>query len=237
MVTGLPTAKDITDWTLSVTSWTAGDEILTSVETIGDLTTENKLTATKYTEIGPIRLDTLATWDNISEVGKDISGTGVYTAEFTWDASLADGAYIDFGDKLDQSMTLEINGVKVGGVESPNPTKATQGITGVIYDENGSEIPYEGEGRTLYSDGIDWDKPVVDIGPYLRDGTNTIRIVYNSSITNAALAAGIISERGVMDGKTWYGSPAIYWGSTVEYRSNGPAQAILIPYKDILITK
>ncbi len=149
---------------------------------------------------------------------------------------MGDGAYIDFGDKLDQSMTVWINGVKVGGVESPNPTKATRDVSATIYDADGKEIPYEGEGRTLWSGGIDWDKPFVDIGPYLQPGTNTIRIVYNSSITNAALAAGIISERGVMDGKAWYGSPAIYWGSTVEYRANGPQQAVLVPYKDISVS-
>ena len=236
-IDGLAEAADITDWTLDVTSWTAGDEILTSVEKIGDLVTENKLTATKYTEIGGIRLDTLTTWDNIPEVGREISGTGVYTTEFAWDASMGDGAYIDFGDSLDQSMTVWINGVKVGGAESPNPTKAKRDVSATIYDADGNEIPYESEGRVLWSGGVDWDKPVVDIGPYLQDGTNTIRIVYNSSITNAALAAGIISERGMMDGKAWYGSPAIYWGSTVEYRSNGPQQAKLIPYVDILVAE
>ncbi len=237
VVSELAQAGDITDWNLDVTSWTAGDEVLTSVEKIGDLTTENKKTATKYTEIAGIHLDTLTTWDNIPEVGKEISGTGVYTAEFVWDASKADGAYIDFGDKLDQSMTVWINDVKVGGIESPNPTKATRGASATIYDADGSEVLCEMEGRVLYSGGVNWDKPLVDVGPYLQNGTNTIRIVYNSSITNAALAAGIISERGVMDGRAWYGATSVFWGSTVAYRSNGPQQAVLIPYKDIPVSE
>ncbi len=237
-VSDLPAAGDITNWTLDVTSWTAGDEVLSSVEKIGDLVTENKKTATKYTEIAGIRLDTMTTWDNIPEVGKEISGTGVYTAEFEWDASKASGAYIDFGETLDQSMTLEINGVKVGGVESQNPTKAVRGLTATICDAEGNEIPYEKAGRVEYTGGVSWDKPQVDIGAYLVDGTNTIRIVYNSSITNAALAAGVIAEKKVEEGTAWYGSPALWWGSAgVAYRSNGPQQAKLVPYKDILVAE
>ena len=226
---------DITDWTLNVTSWTAGDQVLSSVEKIGDVTTENKLTETKKTEINGIKLDTLTTWDNITEVGKEVSGTGVYTAEFEWDSTKADGAYIDFGDTLDQSMTVEINGVRVNGTESQNPTKKAVTVEGTVYNENGEEVAYEGtEGRVEYTGGINWDKPVVDVGEYLQDGTNTIRIVYNSSITNAALAAGLIEERDMV-GQAWYGAPSIWWGTDVTYRSNGPAQAKLVPYRDVQI--
>ena len=228
-------ASDITGWTLDVTSWTAGDQVLSSVEKIGDVTTENKLTETRKTEIPGIKLDTLTTWDNIPEVGKEVSGTGVYTAEFEWDSTKADGAYIDFGDTLDQSMTVEINGVKVNGTESQNPTKKPVTVEGTVYNENGEEVAYEGtEGRVSYTGGINWDKPVVDVGEYLQDGTNTIRIVYNSSLTNAALAAGIIGERDMV-GTAWYGATSIWWGTDVTYRANGPAQAKLIPYRDVQI--
>lgn len=228
-------ASDITGWTLDVTSWTAGDQVLSSVEKIGDVTTENKLTETRKTEIPGIKLDTLTTWDNIPEVGKEVSGTGVYTAEFEWDTTKADGAYIDFGDTLDQSMTVEINGVKVNGTESQNPTKKPVTVEGTVYNENGEEVAYEGtEGRVSYTGGINWDKPVVDVGEYLQDGTNTIRIVYNSSLTNAALAAGIIEERDMV-GTAWYGATSIWWGTDVTYRANGPAQAKLIPYRDVQI--
>ena len=228
-------ASDITGWTLDVTSWTAGDQVLSSVEKIGDVTTENKLTETRKTEIPGIKLDTLTTWDNIPEVGKEVSGTGVYTAEFEWDSTKADGAYIDFGDTLDQSMTVEINGVRVNGAESQNPTKKPVTVEGTVYNENGEEVAYEGtEGRVSYTGGINWDKPVVDVGEYLQDGTNTIRIVYNSSLTNAALAAGIIGERDMV-GTAWYGATSIWWGTDVTYRANGPAQAKLIPYRDVQI--
>ncbi len=236
-VDSLAEARDLTDWTLNVISWVAGDEIQTSVEKIGDVTTENKMTLTKEIEINDIHLDTLTTWDNIPEVGKEVSGTGIYTAEFEWDASAADGAYIDFGATLDQSMTVEINGVKVGGKESTNPTRETKGVEGTIYDADGNEVAFESsEGRVMYTGGVNWDKPIVDVGAYLQDGTNTIRIEYNSSITNAALAAGIIEARDYT-GTAWYGDPAMWWGSDIDYRSNGPAQATLIPYKNICLAE
>ena len=237
-VEGLAEPADITGWTLDVTAWTASDEVLSSVEKIGDVITENKLTATEYVEIPDIHLDTLTTWDNIPEVGEEVSGTGVYTAEFEWDSSKADGAFIDFGGALDQAMTVEINGVKVGGAQSENPTKATKSVSGTYFDAEGNEIAFQGEGRVEYTGGVSWDKPVADIGAYLVDGTNTIRIVYNSSITNAALAAGVIEERALEEGTAWYGAPAIWWGSRgVAYRANGPQQAKLVPYRDILVAE
>ena len=132
-------------------------------------------------------------------------------------------------------MTVEINGVKINGTESQNPTHAKRGVSATIYDANGEEVAYEAEGRTQYTGGVNWDTPIVDVGAYLKEGENTIRIVYNSSITNAALAAGIIAECGQMEGQTWYGAPSFYWGQEISYRSNGPVQAKLVPYKDILL--
>lgn len=235
-VDNMAAASDIKNWNLDVTSWTKGDEILTSTEKIGDLTTVNKLTATKKTVIKDIKLDTLTTWDKIAQIGKNVSGTGVYTAEFDWDTAKADGAYIDFGDKLDQSMTVEINGVKVGGAESQNPTKAVAKVTGKVFDENGKEVDYKGaDERSQYTGGVSWDKPIADVGQYLKNGKNTIKIVYNSSITNAAIAAGIVKERDMV-GSAWYGAKSIWWGTDITYRSNGPAQAKLVPYKDVNLT-
>lgn len=236
-VEDLAPAEDITGWNLNVVSWTAGEEILSSVEKIGDLTTENKATGTDFVATTGISLDTIAPWNDIDELGDKISGNGIYTAEFEWDSSMADGAYIDFGETLDQSMTVYINDVKVGGTISDDPAKAQISVTGTIFDETGKEVEYTaGEGRTYYTGGVNWDKPLVDVGKYLQDGTNTIMIEYNSSITNAALAAGIIEERSDMS-ITWYGSPAIWWGADVTYRTNGPEQAVLIPYRDIALNK
>ena len=134
-------------------------------------------------------------------------------------------------------MTVEINGVKVNGTESQNPTKKVTTVEGTVFNENGEEVAYEGsEGRVQYTGGVNWDKPVVDIGKYLQDGTNTIKIVYNSSLTNAALAAGVIEERDMV-GTAWYGATSIWWGTDVTYRSNGPAQAKLVPYRDIHVVE
>ena len=75
-------------------------------------------------------------------------------------------------------MTVEIN-----GTESQNPTHAKRGVSATIYDSNGEEGAYEAEGRTQHTGGFNRDTPIVDVGAYLKDGENTIRIGYNSSIT------------------------------------------------------
>ncbi len=89
--------------------------------------------------------------------------------------------------------------------------------------------------RSQYTGGVSWDKPIADVGQYLKNGKNTIKIVYNSSITNAAIAAGIVKERDMV-GSAWYGAKSIWWGTDITYRSNGPAQAKLVPYKDVNLT-
>ena len=207
----VPDAYDITDWDLTVESWTAGTERVSSEETIGDVTTVNTKVETEKTDI-PVHLDTLKTWDNIEEVGKEVSGLGHYEATFNWDAAAADGAYLSFGDKLDSSMKVYINGRQVGGEISQNPTKAKVSIA-------------EGaEGADQYTGGFSWNKPVADISDYLVDGENSIVVKYSSSMTNAALASGLIAEEATNVGA--------WWGYHAVYRSYGPSQAVIIPFQE-----
>lgn len=211
----VPEAYDIKDWKLTVESWTAnptaGDLVRT--ETIGNVTTTNRKTSTVKTNIN-VTLPALTTWNNIPEVGRDVSGTGHYEASFHWDASRADGAYLDFGDTLVQSMKVWINGKKVGGDISTNPTKVKKSVGGTI-----DGLPVEG--KNLYSGGVNWTKPLCDIGAYLVDGQNEIVIEYSSNLTNVQLARRVINT-----------SNAIYnwWGYTCNYRDYGPSQAVIIPY-------
>ena len=227
IVEGLPEAYDITGWDLTVQSWTAGEPSgeMVRTETIDGVTTENRKTATVVTEI-PVQLDTLTTWDQIPEVGKEVSGLGHYEASFQWDAFAADGAYLDFGDSLEESMKVWINGVKVGGDFSANPTKAQASVGAEIGDGcGGTYIP---EGAKEYTGGINWLKPIVDIGEYLVDGENTIVIEYSSSLTNVMLARGSIRTSSFASGGAW-------WDIDVDYRANGPAQAVIIPYVDMKV--
>ena len=86
----------------------------------------------------------LPCYDAYGNVTKYIDESGNVVAAYV---------YGDFGETLDQSMTLEINGVKVGGSESQNPTKAVKGLTATIYDADGNEIEYERTGRVEYTGG------------------------------------------------------------------------------------
>jgi hypothetical protein len=226
----VPEAYDITDWDLTVESWrpsaTQGD--LTRTETIDGLTTTNRKTSTVVTDID-VQLDTLTTWDKIPEVGKAVSGKGHYEATFDWDAESASGAYIDFGD-LEDSMVVWINGEKVGGEPSTNPTKATKDVGGVgkptIDDGRGNQVPLVG--TDLYTGGINWSTPVADVSDYLVDGENEIVIEYSSALANVQLDRGIVTEAfpRIPRGNPW-------WMNDVKYLSFGPQQAKLVPFVDV----
>lgn len=226
----VPEAYDITDWDLTVESWrpnaVAGD--LTRTETIGDLTTTNRKTSTVKTAID-VELDTLTTWNNIPEVGRNVSGTGLYEATFDWDATSASGAYLDFGDTLEESMKVWINGQKVGGDVSTNPTKRKVDVGGVgkptIDDGTGQQVPLVGTEQ--YTGGVSWTKPVADVSDYLVDGENDIRIEYNSALSNVQLNRGAIAEGPISGfGGTW-------WGYNNVYLDFGPRQAKIVPFVEV----
>ena len=214
----VPVPYDIADWDMTIESWSAGTDILRREEPqILDPTamTVNSVTATEKTNIN-VRLPRLATWDDIPEVGRGVSGLGRYEASFDWDAGKADGAYIDFGDKLVDSMKVWINGQKVGGGVSTNPTKARRSV-GVAID---GVVP---AGNDLYSGGVSLTKPIADVSEYLVDGENKIVIEYSSSLTNVQLARGAISAAAAI--YNWFGYVA-------DYRSYGPSQAVVIPFAE-----
>ena len=225
----VPEAYDITDWDVTVQSWTANPEAgdLVREETIGDLTTVNRKTSTVVTDI-PVKLEKLTTWDNIPEVGKEVSGVGLYEAKFNWDASAATGAYIDFGETLDQAMVVYINDQRIGGEFSTNPTKAPKSLGVEISDgKGGAFVP---EGKEEFTGGISWTKPIADISAYLVDGENTIRIEYRSALTNVTLANGIITPLHFLEGQGW--GMLKWFGYDVDYRSCGPQQAVIVPFVD-----
>lgn len=223
----VPPASDIRGWDLTVKSVrpgaTPGDLVRT--ETIGDLTTVNRKTSTVTTPL-TAQLDTLTTWDKIPAIGRAVSGTGTYKATFTWDASKASGAYLDFGDNLAESMRVWINGTKVGGDVSTNPTKVKKDVGGVgkptIDDGTGTQVPLVG--KEQYTGGINWIEPIADVSPYLRDGENSIVIEYSSTLANVQLDRGIITEQFGL--RSW-------WRNDQQYLAFGPEQAKLIPFVDV----
>ncbi|WP_435741965.1 glycosyl hydrolase [Nocardioides sp. SYSU DS0663] len=223
----VPAAYDITDWDLTVESWrpseTEGD--LRRTETIDGLTTLNRKTSTVKTPI-EVELDELTTWDKIPEVGEAVSGTGHYEATFEWDGDAASGAWLDFGDSLHESMTVLINGRKVGGEVSTNPTKVRKDVGGVgkptIDDGTGQQVPLVGQ--DLYTGGVNWMNPVADISDYLVDGANTIVVDYKSVLSNVQLDRGVMKPTQNASG---------WWGYHVDYLPFGPAQAKVVPFVDI----
>lgn len=233
----VPEAYDITNWDLTVDSWTGTKDAegndagnLVRTEVIDGLETVNRKTSTAVTEIN-VKLDTLKTWDQIPEVGDKVSGLGHYKATFNWDASSATGAYIDFGS-VHQSMKVWINGVKVGGDISTNPTKVKKGLGVEISDGKGGTISLDGEDE--YTGGINLMNPIFDATKYLKDGENTIEIEYSSDLTNVMLAEGKIAPQKFGEGEGR--AKGTWWGKEVAVRAYGPAQAKVIPFVDVQVS-
>ena len=201
----VPAAYDITGWDVNVESWEDSKEIKYIEETMtladgSTLTTVNGKTPTKKTNISA-KLDTMTTWDQIPEVGMDVSGIATYEATFNWDAKAADGAMLDLGDTLVESLEVYINGTKVGGVDSAEKPGTTTG-------------------------GVSMTKPVADISKYLKDGENTIKIIYASTLTNELLSTGEMSVQ--INRENW-------WHHDVDYSAYGPSRAVIAPYVDAAI--
>ena len=83
-------------------------------------------------------LPELASWDNIKEIGCEVSGKGHYRAVFSWDGA-ADGAYLDLGS-LVQSAKVYINGRKTENLNMLHPIVDISGL--LRLGENTIEIEY-----------------------------------------------------------------------------------------------
>ncbi|WP_300266687.1 glycosyl hydrolase [Microbacterium sp.] len=219
----VPKPFDITDWNVTIDSWLPNDEAgdLVRTETVNGVETVNRKTSTKIDQID-VQLDTLKPWDEIDEVGKAVSGTGHYEATFGWDASTATGAYLDFGRDFVSTMEVWINGRKVGGDVSTNPSKVRKDVGGTVGDGRGGQIDLVGE--DLYTGGIDWSTPRADISDYLVDGENEIVIDYSSVLSNVQIDRGVVAEgRNHND----------WWGFHTQYLSFGPQQAKILPFVEL----
>lgn len=127
----------ITDWELTVESWTASDEILTHSEELMGVHTEEFAVKTAKRNIS-VKLNELASWNSIEEIGSNVSGKGHYRAVFDWDGK-AEGAYLDFGCVV-QSMKVYINGKKTKNLSMMYPFTDISELLRV--GENTIEIEY-----------------------------------------------------------------------------------------------
>jgi hypothetical protein len=134
----VPGSRSLTGWDVDVESWTPGELSAPRSETtrVGNFTEEYAF-LTQKTDI-PLRLDELATWDDLEQVGRDVSGVGTYRTTFDWDASAASGAYLDLGPIV-ESATVRVNGEET---EDVNLVDAVVDIPGSLLrdGENTLEI-------------------------------------------------------------------------------------------------
>jgi hypothetical protein len=130
----VPPARDLTGWSVKIESWDKPDtgdasNWIGRTETHGERTTTEGRWLTRKTEINLVQ-DELKTWDNIDQVGREVSGIGYYATRFHWDADAADGAWLDLGP-LVQTAVVTVNGEKTKDV---NINRAIVNITPLLKD-------------------------------------------------------------------------------------------------------
>ena len=111
-----PVSLTDTNWHLTVEDWKPGEQ-QTRTEEKEDYTTTEYTYATSKDTID-VDLDGLKTWNNIDEIGVDVSGVGYYSTTFTLPEGFTavNGAYLDLG-KLESSVKVTINGVDASDVD------------------------------------------------------------------------------------------------------------------------
>ena len=238
----VPAAYDITGWNVTVESWAAG-EIETRQDTFADskgVSGVEKKVGTAKTAI-EVQLDKLTTWDNIPEVGKEVSGRGEYKATFNWDASKADGAYIDFG-KLYNGMSVKINGVDTVDVNMNAPVLDIGAY--LVDGENTIEISYGSNltnkllsiGKIRESNLASWGGYDIHYRPYgpaqavvIPYVDETVAVLENNDVTvsvNAAEEAVINSEAAFEIAVSCAEALAT---ATLTVETNGLTDAAIVP--------
>jgi hypothetical protein len=135
-VDDVPASKSLTGWHVKVESWSKGDLMAPRVENtqFGHVTTEYAFTTRKDDLDFDIKY--LKTWNNLSQVGRNVSGIGTYNTTFSWDTSKADGAYLDLGS-LVETATIFVNGDKT---ESLNIIDAVVDIPGSMLKDGTNSL-------------------------------------------------------------------------------------------------
>ena len=114
--------RDLTDWSISVESWDAGEtEIISEDRGLGYVTREARPTTT-VTPI-PAQSNALAPWTELPGVGPEVSGIGSYATTFSLEESDVDGARIilDLGSTEGGLGAVSVNGRPSRGFDTSHP--------------------------------------------------------------------------------------------------------------------
>lgn len=106
-----PAGVEITDWTLQVESWNAGDKVVIHEDRGLGIVTDEVYYETKKTLIDAGKVE-LVSWNDIPAVGREISGIGRYTGRFTLPESWQpeNVAILTFGSAQGATLKVAVNG-------------------------------------------------------------------------------------------------------------------------------
>jgi hypothetical protein len=116
------TVAEISDWTIAVESWDAGElTLVTEDRGLGYQTREVRpTTAITRIEVGT---GTLRPWKDIHEIGPEVSGVGQYTATLRLDHQPRDGHryVLDLGSTAGGLGSLRVNDGEAKGFDTSSP--------------------------------------------------------------------------------------------------------------------
>jgi hypothetical protein len=118
----LETLAELSEWSIAVESWDAGESrLITEDRGLGYETREVRpTTAITRLEAGT---GTLRPWKDLPEVGPEVSGVGEYTTSFTLDGEPRAGAryVLDLGSTAGGLGSLRVNGGDARGFDTSRP--------------------------------------------------------------------------------------------------------------------
>jgi alpha-L-rhamnosidase len=116
------TVAELSDWSIAVESWDAGEpQLITEDRGLGYVTREVRpTTAVTTLEAGTGRL---RSWKDIPEVGPEVSGVGEYRASFQLDAEPRAGSryVLDLGSTAGGLGAVRVNGGEAKGFDTAHP--------------------------------------------------------------------------------------------------------------------
>lgn len=113
---------DVTDWTIAVESWDAGDdEVITEDRGLGYVTTEVR-PGTAVTRLAT-SARALAPWTDLDGIGPDVSGVGEYTSSFDVSALPGEGErlLLDLGSTAGGLGSVSVGGSDPVGFDTSHP--------------------------------------------------------------------------------------------------------------------
>ena len=186
--TDCPASVEITDWTLQVESWDAGDKVTIHEDRGLGIVTDEVYYETKKTIIDAGKVE-LRPWSEIPAVGREISGIGRYTGTFTLpeDWNSTNMALLCFGSTCGSLAAVSVNG------------KPARELDANALSLDISELLLPGENTVTVELATTLNNRLMANGYYDRVEELSLRLAHEASNANKTAAEGEDPDDGDTD--------------------------------------